>query len=102
MHARRPLLDEASLPGVTACGINFPSPDMMTPQRSAAAIWTWAPAHPFAPFSERALLLKETTSRHVAVPTISCPRGTMVQEVARRSALSEELSRRSVLQTWNA
>mmetsp|Transcript_11458 Transcript_11458/g.34433 ORF Transcript_11458/g.34433 Transcript_11458/m.34433 type:complete len:647 (+) Transcript_11458:108-2048(+) len=60
-----PLLDEASLPGVTACGINFPSPDMMTPQRSAAAIWTWAPAHPFAPFSEREMLTKMAAGNSV-------------------------------------
>lgn len=86
MHARRPLLDEASLPGVTACGVNFPSPDMMTPQRSAAAIWTWAPAHPFAPFSERALLFKQTASHHVGVPTNSCSDGTLVQDIARKPA----------------
>lgn len=46
-----PLLDEASLPGVARCGINVPSPDMFTPQRAAAAVWTWAPSHPFVPLA---------------------------------------------------
>lgn len=42
-----PMLDEASLPGVDACGVNIPSPDLLTPSRAAAAVWSWAPGHPF-------------------------------------------------------
>ena len=41
-----PVLDEASLPGVLACGLNVPAPDLLTPQRAAAAVWTWAPGYP--------------------------------------------------------
>ena len=44
----RPVLDEQSLPLVTACGLNMPCPDLLTPQRAAAAIWTWAPGQPQA------------------------------------------------------
>ena len=47
---RRPLLDEASLPDVTACGLNMPSPDSLVPERAAAAIWSWAPGQPSALF----------------------------------------------------
>lgn len=41
-----PILDEASLPGVMACGLNVPAPDLLTPERAAAAVWTWAPGYP--------------------------------------------------------
>ena len=44
----RPVLDVDTLPGVSACGLNMPSPDLLTPERSAATIWTWAPGHPQA------------------------------------------------------
>lgn len=44
-----PLLDEYALPQVIDCGLNVPSPDLLTPERTAAAIWTWAPGHPFDP-----------------------------------------------------
>ncbi len=52
LNRNRPLLDEATLPDVSNCGVNVPSPDMLTPQRSAASIWTWAPSHPFVPLEE--------------------------------------------------
>lgn len=42
-----PLLDESSLPEVSRCGLNMPSPDLLTPSRAAATIWSWAPDHPF-------------------------------------------------------
>ena len=42
-----PVFDEANLPGVLDCGLNIPSPDLLTPARAAAAVWTWAPGHPF-------------------------------------------------------
>lgn len=42
-----PLLDEYALPQVVACGLNVPSPDLLTPERSAAGVWTWAPGHPY-------------------------------------------------------
>lgn len=59
----RPLLNEATLPDVTNCGVNVPSPDMLTPQRSAAAIWTWAPAHPYAPWAEAAMVTRMARGR---------------------------------------
>lgn len=46
----RPLLDEVSLPEVTRCGLNSPSPDSLTPERAAAMIWTWADGHPYNPY----------------------------------------------------
>ena len=50
--APRPLLDEVSLPEVTRCGLNSPSPDSLTPERAAAMIWTWADGHPYEPYSD--------------------------------------------------
>jgi hypothetical protein len=44
----RPVLDELSLPAASACALGMPCPDLLTPQRAAAAIWSWAPGHPFA------------------------------------------------------
>lgn len=41
-----PLLDESSLPDVYQCGLNMPSPDLLTPQRAASTIWSWAPGEP--------------------------------------------------------
>jgi hypothetical protein len=35
-----------NLPVVTRCGLNMPSPDLLTPARAAAHVWTWAPGHP--------------------------------------------------------
>ena len=34
------------MPDVVSCGLNMPSPDLLTPERAAATIWTWAPGHP--------------------------------------------------------
>ncbi|KAL4419285.1 hypothetical protein ABPG77_008335 [Micractinium sp. CCAP 211/92] len=45
----QPVFDEFTLPPVMGCGLNMPSPDLLTPVRAAAAIWTWAPGHPFDP-----------------------------------------------------
>jgi hypothetical protein len=45
-----PYFDEASLPGAVDCGVNIPSPDLLTPSRAAAAVWTWAPGYPFESF----------------------------------------------------
>lgn len=42
-----PLLDDQSLPGVTACGVNVPSPDRLTPTKAEAQVWSWAPYHPW-------------------------------------------------------
>lgn len=50
-HLCRPLLDEVSLPEVSRCGLNSPSPDSLTPARAAATIWTWADGHPYDPYS---------------------------------------------------
>jgi hypothetical protein len=36
------ILDEATLPAIVACNINFPSADLLTPQRVAAQVWSWA------------------------------------------------------------
>jgi hypothetical protein len=42
----KPILDESDLPEVLSCGLNAPSPDLLTPSRSEAAVWTWAPGYP--------------------------------------------------------
>ena len=42
-----PFFDESSLPGVVECGVNIPCPDLLTPSRAAAAVWSWAVGHPF-------------------------------------------------------
>lgn len=77
---RRPVLDEQSLPLVTACGLNMPCPDLLTPQRAAAAIWTWAPGQPqnadgAASWPQRILRFWQSLRgllgfqvRHIAVP----------------------------------
>ncbi|EFN52069.1 hypothetical protein CHLNCDRAFT_139316 [Chlorella variabilis] len=57
-----PVFDEATLPPVTGCGLNMPSPDLLTPDRAAATIWTWAPGHPFDPTSELGLGDSQSTS----------------------------------------
>ncbi|GAX74847.1 hypothetical protein CEUSTIGMA_g2293.t1 [Chlamydomonas eustigma] len=31
---------------ITSCGVNYPAPDLLTPERAAAHIWSWAPGHP--------------------------------------------------------
>lgn len=49
----RPLLDEVTLPEVTRCGLNSPSPDSLTPARAAATIWSWADGHPYDPYFDR-------------------------------------------------
>lgn len=41
-----PILDESTLPRVLNCGLNVPSPDLLTPERAAALVWTWAPGYP--------------------------------------------------------
>ncbi|GAB4815112.1 hypothetical protein N2152v2_002158 [Parachlorella kessleri] len=46
-----PYLDEATMPAVLGCGLNVPSPDLLTPSKAAAAIWTWAPGHPYDPIT---------------------------------------------------
>lgn len=42
-----PILDESTLQDVYKCGINMPSPDLLTPSKAAATIWSWAPGHPY-------------------------------------------------------
>ncbi|OWZ15259.1 hypothetical protein PHMEG_00011137 [Phytophthora megakarya] len=39
------LLNEKSLPGVAACGVNIPSPDNITPKRMEGTIWTVPNGH---------------------------------------------------------
>lgn len=41
-----PILDEVILPQVLECGLNAPCPDLLTPERAASAVWTWAAGHP--------------------------------------------------------
>ena len=43
----RPTMDVKSIPDLASCGLNMPAPDLLTPIRSAAAIWSWAEGHPF-------------------------------------------------------
>jgi hypothetical protein len=78
-----PLLDEASMPDVANCGINVPSPDMLTTERSASWIWSWAPAHPFAPWSEAAMREQRAVRR------------AMLQAVATAQRLWARLTRRN-------
>lgn len=47
----RPLLDEATLPDISLCALNMPSPDLLTPSKVAATIWSWAPGHPMKPYA---------------------------------------------------
>ena len=42
----KPILEESDLRNVLNCGLNAPSPDLLTPSRSEAAVWTWAPDYP--------------------------------------------------------
>jgi hypothetical protein len=42
-----PYFDETTLPPVLGCGLNLPAIDLLTPRRAAAAVWTWAPGHPY-------------------------------------------------------
>lgn len=44
-----PLLNEETLPDVYGCGVNMPSPDLLTPAMAATTIWSWAPGQPAAP-----------------------------------------------------
>ena len=37
------------LPQLLGCGLSQPAPDLITPSKAAAAIWTWAPGHPYEP-----------------------------------------------------
>lgn len=64
-----PFFDEASIPGVVNCGLNIPSPDLLTPSRAAAAVWTWAAGHPFQGGGDCAVM-SVTDARWRAVP---CP-----------------------------
>ena len=41
-----PILDESTLLRVLNCGLNVPSPDLLTPERASALVWTWAPGYP--------------------------------------------------------
>lgn len=41
-----PFLDEEMLRDLVSCGLSMPAPDLLTPERAAAAIWTWAPGYP--------------------------------------------------------
>ena len=48
------------------CGLNMPSPDLLTPQLAATTIWSWAPGEPYqpsyehlAPFLRRILALRD-------------------------------------------
>lgn len=60
------------------CGLNQPAPDLLTPMRAAAAIWTWAPGHPFEPsyadgqLGEAAQKLVQQGGAAVAAPPANC------------------------------
>lgn len=43
------VLDNITIPGVVQCNLNMPCPDLLTPRKAAASIWTWAVGHPFLP-----------------------------------------------------
>ena len=40
-------MDEGAVQSMSRCGLNMPSPDLLTTERSIASIWSWAPGHPF-------------------------------------------------------
>lgn len=40
------VLDESTIPPLVACGVNMPSPDLLTPTRMKAFVWSWAEGHP--------------------------------------------------------
>ena len=40
------ILNETTIPPLVACNVNYPSPDLLTPDRIAAWVWSWAPANP--------------------------------------------------------
>lgn len=46
MGKNSPILDESTLPRVQGCGLNVPSPDLLTPERASSLVWTWAPGYP--------------------------------------------------------
>ncbi|KAK9810142.1 hypothetical protein WJX72_005510 [[Myrmecia] bisecta] len=48
LATNEPLLNELTLPSVARCGLNMPSPDLLTPERVASAIWSWASGEPMA------------------------------------------------------
>ena len=49
-------MDEEAVQSMSRCGMNMPSPDLLTTERSMASIWSWAPGHPFnAPPAEHLL-----------------------------------------------
>lgn len=51
-----PFFDESTLPDVIDCGLNLPAPDLLTPSRAAASVWTWAPGHPQKNVGECAMI----------------------------------------------
>ena len=64
-----PFFDEASIPGVVNCGVNVPSPDLLTPSRAASAVWTWAAGHPYIGGGDCAVI-SSTDGRWRTMPCI--------------------------------
>ena len=41
---------------MSLCALNMPSPDLLTPSKVAATIWSWAPGHPMNPYAAQSWL----------------------------------------------
>ena len=58
----RPLMNAEVLHGMSRCGMNMPSPDLLTPKESVATIWSWAEGHPFPVASTAATAMNQAAS----------------------------------------
>ena len=69
LGSNKNLLDEKSLPGVTDCGVNLPSPDNITPKRMEATIWAVPKGHELDPTECVALMRESKTWQSVNCQT---------------------------------
>lgn len=77
---------------VMGCGLNMPSPDLLTPVRAAATIWTWAPGHPYDTSDQRqeaslAAALRRKAGGHSAGSTAAANCGVLSASDARWRAV---------------
>ena len=78
----RPLLDEETLPDVSLCALNMPSPDLLTPSKVAATIWSWAPGHPMNPHAAQWWLHSAALRLRDAVKGAGRGQETLVSRIA--------------------
>lgn len=62
-----PFFDENTLPDIIDCGLNLPAPDLLTPARAAASVWSWAPGHPQSDIGE-CVMISATDGRWRSLP----------------------------------